>query len=157
MSDVKGNLEVKLTLNRGERPDLAQAASVFGQAAERMGIGCNSGNVDSVGTTVRIRTEVVSGITDAPATVSASFLPGSARTAGMVRIMVAQHPDGSDAAAKLARGLAERAAEAFGMQLRLDDGRFKSKRGEGHVAVIPANGWNGQFQSVFADFTPDWR
>ncbi|SRR6266852_4234590 len=152
MNDVKGYLEIKMTLNRGQKPDLEKAGSLFGHAAERLGIKITSCKLDSVGSSLRIRAEGVAGVTDVDTPISASFLPGSNGRAGMINIKIVQHPAGPAGAASLADSLAERVATAFNMRL-VDDRKVKSKR-QGCNALIAALGWNGQFQAIFADFKP---
>jgi hypothetical protein len=147
-----GYLEIKLSLNRGQRPDLEKAAVTFAQAIERIGI-LVTGRcpVDSVTNTIRVRAEGVTGLPEA--TVRGSFMPGNGRTAGMLNLTISQHPDGPDGASKAASELADRIAEAFGLDL----GKIykdKPKRNAGHHLLRAANGWNGEFQSVFADWRP---
>jgi hypothetical protein len=149
-----GYLEIKLTLNRGQRPDLEKAATLYAQAIERMSIQVATGKVDNVGSTIRFRSDGVTGLTDKEAMINASFLPGNAKTAGMLNLTVSQHPDGPDGAAEMANSLADRIAEAFSLQLGKVY-KSKPKRNSSYHILRAANGWNGEFQSVFADYKPD--
>src|SRR5262249_45431181 len=91
---MMGNVEIKMTLRGGQRPNLKQAGSLFGQAADKMGIRANEGNAEAAGSSLRIRVDGVAGITDVDTPIKASFLPGSLNRAGMLNIQVAQHPTG---------------------------------------------------------------
>ena len=102
-----GYLEIKLSLNRSQRPDLEKAAVTFTQAIERIGI-LVTGRfpADSAGNAIRVRAEGVTGRPEA--TVKGSFMPGNDRTAGMLNLTVLQHPDGPDGVSKAASELADR-------------------------------------------------
>jgi len=118
-----------------------------------MGSRANEGNAEAARSSLRIRVDGVAGITDVNTPIKTSFLPGSLNRAGMLNIQIAQHPDGPAGAAELATSLADRIATAFGMDLRDSGRRVKMKR-QGCRVLIPANGWNGQFSFIFADFVP---
>jgi hypothetical protein len=148
---VSRNLEVKLVLNTGQKPDLEKTAILFGQALERMGMGASEANADSIGHNVRIRASGVTGLTEEATPISASFVPGKPGRLGMMDIKVDQHPEGSNGAIQLTNEIAGRVAAAFSLELPERGRKVKAKR-QGCRIFYPVNGWQGEFDVIFVDY-----
>jgi hypothetical protein len=148
---MSGNLEVKLVINTGQKSDLEKTAILFGQALDRMGMGAGEAHADSVGHNVRIRASGVTGLTEVATPISASFVPGKPGRLGMMDIKVDQHPEGSNGAIQLADDIARRVAAAFNLELPERGRKVKAKR-QGCKIFYPVNGWQGEFDVIFADY-----
>jgi hypothetical protein len=140
-------LEVGIQLNKDKRPDKAQVGAMFNRVIADMGISIGGCSVSSIGRTFfKIRANDVTGV-DIDTQVTVAFRPHD----NFMRIQVFRDPDGPAGAAVVAGKLAERLAAAY--HLQLGQNTITSKRRADCIADIQAQGWNGQFQEIVAEYT----
>ena len=148
MSEIKGNLLVYLKLRVSpDRASLALIGQVFAKTAADLGIACGNAQVDSAGTTARIRADDVTGFTEVDSPVAASWTPG------MLSREIRQHPGGFEGAREEAERMARRLADATGCQVGTAH-RTKSKRHMAVQAMWPVSGLALPVSMITVDFTP---
>jgi hypothetical protein len=148
MSEIKGNLLMYLKLQvKPNDASLALIAQVFAKTAADLGIACSGAQVDSAGKTARIRASDVTGFTEAPSPVAASWTPG------VLSVEIRQHPGGFEGARAEAERMARRLADATGCQVGPPH-RMKSKRHMAVQAMWPVSGLRLPVLAITADFTP---
>jgi hypothetical protein len=141
-------LEVTIQLNKDKRPDKAQVDRMFKLFIADMGIGISGGSVGNIGKTMfKIKANDVTGV-DINTPVTVTFRPRD----NFMRIQIFRDPDGPAGAAVVAGKLAERLAAAY--HLQLGENTITSKRRADCIADIQAQGWNGEFQEILAEYTP---
>lgn len=141
-------LEVTIQLNKDKRPDKAQVGTMFNLFIADMGIGTGGFSVGNIGKTMfKIKANDVTGI-DLDTLVTVLFRPRD----NFMRIQIFRDPDGPVGAAVAAGKLAERLAAAYHLQLGVNT--ITSKRRAACIADIQAQGWNGKFQEILAEYAP---
>ena len=141
-------LDVTIQLNKDKRPDKAKVGSMFNLLLADMGIGVGGFSVGNIGKTMfKIKANEVTGVDlDTPVTVV--FRPQD----NFMRIQIFRDPDGPVGAAVVAGKLAERLSAAYHLQLGTN--AITSKRRAACIADMEAQGWNGIFQEILAEYTP---
>ncbi len=146
-------IEIKITLNDGQRLDKELVARAFMRHLAQLGARTDGGKVSSFGSQYKFKAKSVTGV-DLGAMTGVNYRPGpDPDQPGMLTIQVFSDPGGFEGAAVTAGKLAERLAEAYGLDL--SNGTARHEKWAACVSTIPAvSGPNGQFSEVAAIYTP---
>jgi len=145
-------IEIKITLNNGQRLDKGAASAAFMRYLAQLGVRTDGGKVSSLGSQHKFKARGVTGM-DLGTTASATYRTAAEPDGqGELMIQVFSDPGGPAGAAEVAGKLAERLAVAYGLELSAGTGQ--NEKWAAAVAKFPATGLNGQFREVAAVYTP---
>jgi hypothetical protein len=146
-------IEIKITLNDGQRLGKGAAATAFMRHLAQLGVQTDGGKVSSFGSQYKFKAKGATGVGLGTLT-GVNYRPAAEPgQPGRLKISVFSDPGGFEGAAVTAGKLAERLAGAYGLEL--SSGTARPERGSGCVSEIPAaSGLNGQFREVGALYIP---
>lgn len=146
-------IEIKITLNDGQRLDKGAAAVAFMRHLAQLGVQTDGGKVSSFGSQYKFKAKDVTGA-DLGAVTGVNYRPAAEPgQPGILKISVFSDPGGFEGAAMTVGKLAERLAGTYGLEL--SNGTARPEKWAACVSKIPAtSGLNGQFREVGAIYTP---